>query len=168
LRRKIELSNYWIFKVKDDKNSKYSLTGKEIYDHRMKNDYFWGLKEFTKEGKKTRNVAHLRAGDFVLCYLVGGYCFLGECILSSGFRSLTPEESKKITHPEFLDLEQGVFLNKESIDPWSKTLPIKSLTGKVHFAPIGKNYGSYIQGSITRIKNKQDYDAVIHEHELMR
>ncbi|MGA3191893.1 MAG: hypothetical protein ABSD73_05190 [Candidatus Bathyarchaeia archaeon] len=133
----------------------------------MKEDYFWGLKEFTEEGKKARNVAHLGAGDFVLYYLVGEYCFLGECILSSGFRSLTPEESKKITHPEFLDWEQGVFLNKKSIDVWNKALPMKSLVGKVHFVPIGKNFGSYIQGSITRIKHKQDFDTVVHEHELM-
>ena len=162
------MSNYWIFKVKADRNSKYSLTGREIYNHRMTQDCFWGLKEFTEEGRKAQNVAYLRAGDFVLYYLVGEHCFLGDCILSSGFRSLTPDESKKVTHPEFLDWNQGVFLNKESINVRAKALPMESLVGKVHFAPVDKNFGSYIQGSITRIKHKQDFETVVSEHELVR
>jgi len=38
------LTNYWIFKVKDDSNEKYALDGIVIYRHRME-DKAWGIKE---------------------------------------------------------------------------------------------------------------------------
>ena len=55
----------------------------------------------------------------------------------------------------------------KTVDPWVTRLPIENLRGKVHFVPKGENYGSFIQGSITRITEK-DYNNVIHEHELQR
>jgi len=159
--------NYWIFKVASDENEKYSRKGIEIYKHRMP-ECFWGLKKLTKTERKTPNVARLKARDFVLFYLVGkeGHCFLGTCVLNSGFRPLTPKESKNITHPEYLDWEQGAFLKKDTVDIWAKPLPIERLRGKVHFVPNDKNYGSYLQGSVTKIHDKRDYNTVVREHEL--
>jgi len=108
------MENYWIFKVADDENEKYRRKGIEIYKHRMP-ECFWGLKEFTKTGRRAPNVAHLKAGDF---------------------------------------------------DMWAKPLPIERLRGKVHFVPKNENYGSYLQGSVTKIHYKRDFDTVVREHEL--
>ena len=105
--------NYWIFKVADDENNGYLKQGISIYTHRM-SEFFWGVKGITKSGRKAANVDSLKRGDDVLFYLVGkgGYCFLGTATLSSGFRDLTPDESARITHKEYLDWEQGVSLDK--------------------------------------------------------
>ena len=163
------MANYWIFKVTDAKNEKYSKEGIQIYNHRM-SEFFWGIKEFTKNGRKAANIDHLRKGDAALFYLVGtrGHCFLGTCKLNSGFIRPKPGELEKITHEEYLDWKEGVFLDKDTIHVWAKPLPIERLRGKVHFVPNGENYGSYLQGSVTRIRNQQDYYAVVHEHELMQ
>jgi hypothetical protein len=152
------MANYWIFKVKDDTNGKYTRTGLEIYKHRMR-EKVWGIREHTESGKKTANVVHLEKGDKVLFYLCGrdGHCFLGTGVLETGFRPLI----EIVIHEEYLDWKQGVSL--KSVNPWDNSLPIESLRGKVHFVPEGENYGSYIQGSITRISEK-DYNTVISEH----
>jgi hypothetical protein len=156
--------NYWIFKVTDDENEQYRQKGISIYTHRMK-ESFWGIKGTKENGSKASNVDYLKKGDIVIFYLVGkgGQCFLGTAHLASGFRALTAAESAKITHKEFLDWEQGVLLEKESISVWPKPLPIEKLRGKVHFVPVGKNYGSYLQGAITRIQ-QWEYDAIINIH----
>jgi hypothetical protein len=155
--------NYWIFNVKKDENRKYSRKGIEIYNHRMCKDHFWGIKEFTKSGRRTPNVTYLKREDNVLFYLVGeeGHCFLGTCVLDSSFRQLTNEEVKQLTHEEFLDWNQGVFL--KDIEKWQKPLPIESLRGKVSFVPISQHYGSYLQGSIKKI-SEFNYNTIIHEH----
>ncbi len=156
--------NYWIFKVTDDENEQFSKKGISIYSHRM-GESFWGIKGTKENGSRAANVDYLRKGDAVVFYLVGegGRCFLGTAILASGFRPLTASESAKITHKEYLDWEQGTWLEKESVDVWAKPLPIERLRGKVHFVPVGKNYGSYLQGAITRIEQRE-YDAIIKEH----
>jgi hypothetical protein len=56
---------------------------------------------------------------------------------------------------------KGVLFKK--IEAW-KDLPIEILRGKVRFVPKGKNYGSYIQGSITRLSEK-DYRIITQEHD---
>jgi hypothetical protein len=155
-----KLANYWIFKVKDDSNGRYTLTGFQIFNQRME-DKAWGIKEFTENGRKTANIAYLREDDKVLFYLCGkdGYCFIGAGVLETGFgKSL-----KSVFHEEYLDWKIGVLLKK--VDPWATWLPIEKLRGKVHFVPEGKNYGSYMQGSITRITEK-DYNTIIKEHKL--
>lgn len=160
------VTNYWIFNVKDDKNDRYHKKGIEIYRHRMK-ECFWGLRESTENGRIAANIGSLKRGDCVVFYLVGteGHRFLGTCILDSGFEKLDQERSKIITHPEYLDWEQGVLL--KDIDEWAKSLPIERLRGKVPFVPIEGNYGAYFQGSIKRIKHSGDYDTIIREHKLI-
>lgn len=157
--------NYWIFNVKDAKNDKYTKTGLQIYDHRMPEN-FWGIRECTADGKITGNITYLKEGDIVVFYLVGmnGHCFLGTCVLASGFRRLGREEAKKIIHEEYLDWEQGVSLKR--VDKWDKPLPIKCLRGKVSFVPIDGKYGLYLQGSVKKI-SKPDYDTIVREHELI-
>ena len=85
--------------------------------------------------------------------------------MDSGFEKLECERSKKITHPEYLDWEQGVSL--KDVDEWAKSLPIERLRGKVRFVPSEDNYGSYFQGSVKRIKYSGDYDTILREHKLM-
>lgn len=162
------MGNYWIFKVADDENAGYSKKGIQIYTHRMR-ECFWGINGTTKSGRKAANIDYLKKGDDVLFYLVGkdGHCFLGNAALSSGFRSLSSAESAQITHKEYLDWEQGVSLDKDTINVWPKPLPIEHLRGKVHFVPNSENFGSYLQGSVTRIK-QWEYEAILREHELFR
>ncbi len=154
------MNNNWIFKVKDDSNGKYTRTGLEIFKHRM-NEKVWGIREYTESGKKTANVAHLEKGDQVLFYLCGkdGYCFLGTGVLETGFRKLI----EAVFHEKYLDWKEGVSF--KTVDPWATWLPIETLRGKVHFVPDSENFGSYIQGSITRI-SKKDYETTIHEHSI--
>ena len=154
------MSNYWILKVKDDSNKKFTRTGLEIFKHRM-NEKVWGIRERTKNGRKTANISHLEKGDKVLFYYCGngGYSFLGTGVLEAGFSKLI----ELVFHEEYLDWKEGVSL--KTVDPWATRLPIETLRGKVHFVPTGENFGSYIQGSITRI-TKEDYETVIHEHTI--
>jgi hypothetical protein len=157
------MTKYWIFNVRDDRNDQFSRKGIEIYEHNMK-DGFWGLRGTVKDGKKAANVSRLRKGDKVVFYLVGsgGQCFLGTCVIDSAFRSLTLKEISVIVHKEYLDWNQGVFIS--DIDQWKNPLPIKQLRGKISVVPKGKNYGSYLQGSVKSI-SKQDYITIISEHE---
>lgn len=159
---RIILPNYWIFKVKDDSDGKHSRTGIEIYKHRM-HESVWGIREHTENGKKTANVDNLRKGDRVLFYLCGaeGHCFPGTGVLESGFRNLI----EIIVHEEYLDWKEGVSLKNANV--WVEPLQIERLRGKVHFVPVGENYGSYIQGSITRVSEK-DYNTVLHEHLIQK
>lgn len=159
------MSNYWIFNVKDDQNEKYQKKGIAIYNHRM-HENFWGLREYISNGRKAANIDSLKDGDNVVFYLIGneGHRFLGTCILASSFKNLTKEEIAKLTHEEYLDWNQGVFLR--DVDQWNKTLPIERLRGKVPFVPVDQNYGSYFQGSVKRI-SKLDYDTIVQEHEIM-
>ncbi len=152
------MSNYWIFKVKADSDGEYSLTGLQIFEHRMQ-DKAWGIREQTENGRKTPNTALLAENDKVLFYLCGeeGYCFLGTGILKTGFGA----KLESVFHKEHLDLITGAFLSK--VEPWAIRLPLETLRGKVHFVPVSENYGCYIQGSITRISEK-DYKTVIQEH----
>jgi hypothetical protein len=122
-------------------------------------DRAWGLREFSKKGKRMANIDKLRRSDKVIFYLGGkdGHCFLGTCSLDSGFQNLI-----EITvHEEYLDWKSGVLLS--DIKQWTRSLPIERLRGKVHFVPKGENYGKYIQGSITNI-SPEDYETIIHEH----
>ena len=122
-----------------------------------------GNKRTYGKWKKTANIAYLKKDDRVLFYLCGkeGYCFLGTGVLETGFGKLM----ESVFHEEKLDWAIGVSF--KTVDPWVTGLPIENLRGKVHFVPKGENYGSFIQGSITRITEK-DYNTVIHEHTLQR
>jgi len=124
-------------------------------------DRCWGLKERTETGKRTANVSSLQEGDKVLFYYAGkdGHCILGTCVLASGFTEA------KIIHEEYSDWEKGVRLKKESIEKWRTPLSIERLRGKVSFVPIGKNYGSYLQGSVKKV-DRNEYDIVIREHNI--
>jgi hypothetical protein len=96
-----QMSNCWIFKVKEETNGKRVLTGRQIFEHR-KGDKAWGLKEFQEDGKRTRNIQHLRKGDRVIFYLCGdeGHCLIGHAILGSEFGA----SLKSFFHEEYMDL----------------------------------------------------------------
>jgi len=144
--------------VKDDSNGKFSRKGIEIYRHRMR-DKAWGIRECSENGKRTANIDKLTRGDEVLFYLGGndGHCFVGTCVLDSGFQNAI----EIAVHAEYLDWNHGVLL--KDISQWTRSLQIESLRGKVHFVPVGENFGSYLQGSVTRI-SERDYNTVINEH----
>ena len=156
-----KLKHYWILKVRDESNGKYTLTGMQIFKHRM-GEKAWGIRELTEKGRKTPNASNLKPDDKVLFYLCGkgGKCFIGSGTLDSEIGELV----KSVFHEEFLDWITGVTFS--SVDPWSRRLPIEVLRGKVYFVPERENYGSYIQGSVTKI-SKEDYETILREHTKM-
>lgn len=95
--------DYWIFNVKDDKNKKYRRSGREIYNHRML-EGFWGIQEYTSDGRKAANVSSLKIGDKVVFYLIGesGKQFLGTATLDSSFKTLEKDEVEKLSHKNTL------------------------------------------------------------------
>lgn len=88
-------------------------------------------------------------------YLCGqkGHCFLGIAKLESGYPL-----KEIVVHEEFLDWKEGVELS--DIKKWNPSVPIKQLEGELSFFAKGeKNWGSHLQGAITRI-TKKDYDTI--------
>ena len=159
-------ADYWIFKVKTEEGGLWRRTGQEIFNHRTK-ELFWGIREYSENGRLEANVKNLKKGDYAVFYLVGkgGSSFLGTCVLDSGFERLDPERAKEAVHREFLDCETGVMLKE--VNKWAKPLPMECLRGKDSFVRRGGKFGSYFQGSIKRIKHKEEYYTIIREHELM-
>jgi hypothetical protein len=149
-----------MFKIQDHFRVNRFLTGKQVFYHRM-DDKAWSLNEFQENGRMTANTKHLDKEDKVVFYLCGddeGHCLLGDAVLDSKFGV----SLKSVFHEEYMDLLKGVKLKK--VNPWKKEMPIEKLRGKVRFVPVGKNYGSYIQGSITSI-SKDDYQTIMRMHE---
>jgi hypothetical protein len=150
------LTNYWIFKVKDDSNEKYALKGIDIYRHRMKpQDEAWGIKEHAKNRRKAANVVQLESGDRVVFYLCGqdGHCFLGAAKLKTGFPLV-----EIAVHKDYLDWSLGVKLR--DIEQWDSPVQIKALEGRVSFFAKGeKNWGSHLQGAVTKIP-ESDYRTI--------
>jgi hypothetical protein len=88
-------------------------------------------------------------------YLCGqkGHCFLGIAKLESGYPL-----KDIVVHEEFLDWKEGVELT--DTEKWNRPVPIKQLEGELSFFAKGdKNWGSHLQGAITRI-TKEDYDKI--------
>lgn len=160
------MTNYWIFKVKDEAGGLYGRRGCDIFGHRTK-EGFWAIRERSEDGKLEANVGFLEMGDYAVFYLVGkgGSRFLGTCVLDSGYTRLDAEQAKNIVHREYIDSNQGVFI--KNVDKWAKPLPVECLRGKESLAHGGGNFGAHFQGSIKKIKRKEDYDAILHEHELV-
>jgi hypothetical protein len=159
------MEDCWIFNVKDDQNARYRRKGIEIYRHRML-ESFWGLREYNSDGRKAANIRSLKIDDKVVFYLIGefGKQFLGTAKIASQFVTLEKNEIDKLSHEEFLDWNQGVYLN--DIVSWNKTLPIERLRGKVTFVPSDTNYGSFFQGSIKGI-SRTDFGEIENEHQTM-
>ncbi len=157
--------NYWIFKVKDEVGGLYGRRGYNIFEHRTK-EGFWAIKERSENGKQEVNIPLLKQGDHVLFYLVhkDGSRFLGSCIIDSAYTQLNETQTKMLVHHEFIDSDQGVFIKE--VDKWSKPLPIECLKGKESLAHRGGKVGSHFQGSIKKIE-RVDYEAILHEHELV-
>ena len=149
------MPNYWIFKVNDDSNGKITLPGITIYRHRME-DGAWGIRN-KKNGQLASNAVHLRPYDKVVFYLCGneGHCFLGTATLETGFPLV-----KLVVHENYLDWSLGVKLKKEEIQQWASPVQIKELEGRLSFFATGeKNWGSHLQGAITKIRDS-DYRTI--------
>jgi hypothetical protein len=159
-------TNYWVFKVKDEVGGIYGRRGFAIFDHRS-SEGFWALKTQDEKGRLDPNVGLLKKGDSVIFYLVGqgGSRFVGTCVLDSGFVKLDAEKAEQIVHREYLDWDEGVYIKE--VKKWARPLPIESLRGKDSFVSVGGKFGAYFKGSIRKIKNKQEYETIIREHELM-
>jgi len=139
--------------VNDDSNGK-TLTGITIYRHRME-DKSWGVKEHKKNAQRANNVSKLERGNKVVFYLCGsdGHCFLGTATLETGFPLVA-----LVVHKGYLDWPYGVKLI--DIKQWANPVQIKALEGKVSFFAEGeKNWGSHLQGAITRI-TESDYRTI--------
>jgi hypothetical protein len=160
------VTDYWIFKVQTQEGGLWRRSGFDLFVHRIK-EGFWGIREYNEKGRLSAKVGDLKKGDFVVFYLVssGGRRFIGTCVLDSGFERLDPERAKLIVHREYLDCETGVFV--KNVDKWAKPLPMECLRGKDSFVAAGGKFGSHFKGSIKKIKNKEEYDIIIQEHELL-
>ena len=140
--------------MNDDSNGKITLTGITIYRHRME-DGAWGIKEYKKNGHRASNVVHLARSDKVVFYLCGndGHCFLGTATLEPGFPLV-----ELVVHKDYLDWSHGVKL--KDIEQWASPVQIKALEGRVSFFAEGeKNWGSHLQGAITKIP-ESDYRTI--------
>ncbi len=141
-----QLVDFLIFNVKDDQNKKYHRKGIEIYNHRIL-EGFWGLREYTSDGRKVANISSLKENDGIVFYLIGefGKRFLGTAALASVFVTLCKDEIDRLSHEQYIDLNHGVYL--KNITRMNKTLPIERLRGKVSFVPVDENYGHYFKGA---------------------
>jgi hypothetical protein len=160
------LTNYWIFKVKDEAGGLYGRKGREIFDHRVQ-EGFWSLKEFSEDGKPESNVNLLEKGDYAVFYLVhrDGNRFLGTAKLDSSYTKLTDEQAKTIVHPDYIDSDQGVFLKE--VNRWVKPLPVDNLCGKASFVRSSGKFGFFFQGSVKKMKHLGDYEAIIREYHIV-
>lgn len=160
------MSNYWIFKVKDEEGGLYGRKGMDIFLHRTK-EGFWGIREIDENGKRETNVTKLKKGDRVIFYLVdkNSSRFIGTCEIDSEYVQLDAEQAKKLVHREFIDPEQGVFI--KNVDRWEKTLPIDMLRGEASFINRSGKFGPFFQGRIKKIKHVTDYEAIIAAHKQM-
>jgi hypothetical protein len=160
------LTNYWIFKAKDEAGGLYGRKGIEIFDHRIK-ELFWSIRECTEKGKKETKLDALEKGDYVVFYLVGKYgsSFIGSCVLDSAYLTLDEEQAKKIVHREYIDYNKGVFIKE--IHKWAKHLPVESLRTAESLHNYA-NLGAYFQGSIKKMKSSNDYTALIALHKQIR
>lgn len=147
--------NYWIFTVRDDE---YGTRGIEIYKQRM-SDAFWGL------GKNVSNRAQIRDGDNVVFYLAGkgGQRFLGTCILASSYYKLSRQEKEKLDHGPSFRPNYGVRLKEVHV--WDLPESIYPLIKKLEFIEDPSKWGSYLQGSISRIP-EVDYSTILFAHEF--
>jgi hypothetical protein len=159
------VTNYWIFKVKDEAGGLFGRMGYVIFDHRT-SEGFWAIRERTVNGKPEAKVTQLQKGDYALFYLVDkeGGRFVGTCNLDSGFIQLSEEQAKKIVHREFIDWDKGVFI--KDVEKWTKFLPIKVLREMESFGQRDAKVGTHFQGIIKKIDPKT-YRAIIQEHELV-
>ena len=107
--------DFWIFNVKDDQNEKYRKKGIEIYNHRML-DGFWGLREYTSDGRKAANVSSFKENDGIVFYLIGelGKRFLETAALASAFVTLGKDEIDGLSHEQYIDWNRGVFLKNKT------------------------------------------------------
>jgi len=160
------MTNYWIFKVKDEAGGLYGRKGREIFDHRTQ-EGFWGIRAVNENGKPESNVNLLEKGDYTAFYLVhrDGNKFLGTAKIDSSFTRLSEEQAKEIVHKDFIDLDEGVRLTE--VDRWVKPLPVENMCGKVSFVRSTGKFGFFFQGSIKKMKNIGDYQAIIREYKLI-
>ena len=159
------MTNYWIFKVKDEIGGLYGRRGYVIFEHRTK-EGFWAIREQSERRKTEINLELLGKGDHAVFYLIGigGSRFLGTCILDSNYTRLDEEQAKKLVHDEYIDSPQGVFV--KNVDKWAKPVPVERLRGKESLAHRGGNVGAHFQGSVKKIERKE-YGVILHEHELV-
>lgn len=84
-----------------------------------------------------------------------GHCFLGTAILETGFPLV-----ELVVHEDYLDWSHGVKLKKEDIEQWDSPIQITALEGRLSFFAMGeKNWGSHLQGAITKIP-ESDYRTI--------
>jgi hypothetical protein len=147
--------NYWIFKVKDDSVEGERITGIEVYNQRMR-DNFWGLNE------EARNLSHLQIDDKIVFYLAGneGHKFLGTASLASNVQTLTEEAKVRLWHGKFFRPKNGVELKQ--VDVWSTPKLILPLieSQALSFIKTKNNWGAFLQGSVQPI-NFDDYNTIV-------
>ncbi|MCW4005566.1 MAG: EVE domain-containing protein [Candidatus Bathyarchaeota archaeon] len=159
------MSNYWIFKVTSETGGLFGRTAQELFDHRTKEE-FWPIRELSEDGKRENKIDLLRKGDKAVFYAVGKNSgrFVGTCVLASDYTRLTEEQAAQVVHKEYIDSEQGVFIEK--VDRWAKPLPADYLRRKEILAQKGTAISVRFRGYIKKLKRPEEYYALLQEHEL--
>ena len=137
--------NFWIFTANNA-----HCTAKEAYQLRMTHR-LWGI------GSKTPNQRNLVTGDKVVFYLTNpAMAFAGTATISSTV--LNEEEQDMLSRESvFLNADGGVRL--ADIDEWEEYRPIKALLSDLKFIKNKENWGSHLQGGVTRI-SEEDYELI--------
>lgn len=143
----------WIFITTNQKTDARSYTAREIYEQRMK-DNFWGL------GERTPNRGNLESGDRVVFYLGTPECvFAGTAVADSPSYKLSQQERQKLSrgNPIF-DAEYGIKLRDIRI--WETPKPVPELVDDLNFIANEEYWGVYFQGGVRGITDR-DYSIIV-------
>jgi hypothetical protein len=145
--------NYWIFTVAPRVTDSESLTARQIYEQRMK-DQFWGL------GERTPHRKSVRKGDQVVFYIARPEsAFSGVARLASDSFQLSPAQKESFSHgSEFFTADYGVSL--EAIDVWETTRPVSELAVHLDLIENPVQWWAYFQGGIRQI-SESDYSKIV-------
>jgi predicted RNA-binding protein len=143
----------WIFTVKKQKKDGSVLTGREIYDKRMR-DCFWGLHD------RTPNRKYLAPGDRIVFYIgAPESVFSGTATLTTPSFELSSEQKQKysrespIFRPDF-----GVEL--KDIKVWDNSKLASNIVSDLTFIENKEYWGTYFQGGIRGL-SEEDYSIIV-------
>jgi len=145
--------NYWIFNTKNQKANNITLTGREIYVTRMR-DQFWGL------GERTPNRNAINPGDHIIFYLGNpDKVFAGTATAATPSYQLSPQEQEKMSHDSpVYNTEYGLKL--ADIVTWEVPKPIPALVDQLNFIENKEFWGSYFQGGVRGIY-EEDFTKIV-------
>lgn len=143
----------WIFTVTKQTKDGSVLTGREIYEQRMK-DYFWGLHV------RTPNHSYISPGDRVVFYIgAPESAFSGTATLATTFFELSSEQKQKYFH-ESPVYRPAFGVELKNIRVWDNSKLASDLVSDLTFIENKEYWGTYFQGGIRGLSEK-DYNVIV-------